>query len=144
MPPEMYMKKWHAIGMLEAGQSQNSIAGHFGKSVILRLLSHYQQAGGVKNRDGRGRPKKTTPRQDRYSRIFALRNQFISAPEWRDTFKSAMRILLSKSTIHNGLHRMGLKARSPFKGMHLKSAHKRLRNPWEQRQQCHWRYPVLQ
>ena len=32
--------------------------------------------GGVKIRDGRGWPKKTTPRQDRYLRIFALRNQF--------------------------------------------------------------------
>ena len=36
MAPELYTveyEKWHAIGMLEAGQSQNSIARHFGKSI---------------------------------------------------------------------------------------------------------------
>ena len=47
-PPEVYMtdyEKWHAVGKLEVGQSQNSIATHFGKSksVISRLLSQYRQ-----------------------------------------------------------------------------------------------------
>ena len=105
--PKMYTtenEKWHATG-----QSQNSIARHFGKSksVISQLVSWYRQTGGVKIRDGRGWLKKTTPRQDRYLRIFALRNRFISAPEWRDTFRGAMGNRLSKSTIHNRLREVG-------------------------------------
>ena len=125
---------WH-VGMLEAGQSQNWIARHFGKSknVISQLVSQYWQTGGVKIRDGRGWPKKTTPRQDRYLSIFALRNRFISAPEWRDTFSGVMWIRLSKSMIHNRLHGVGLKAKRLFKGRHLTRADKRLRNQWEQR-----------
>ena len=36
--------------ILVAGQSQNSVANHFGKSksVISRLVSRYQQTGGFK------------------------------------------------------------------------------------------------
>ncbi len=152
MPPKVYMtenEKLRAIGMLEAGQSQNSIARHFGKSksVISRLVSRYRQTGGVKIRDGRGRPKKTTPRQDRYLRIIALRNRFISAPELRDTFRGATGIRLCKSTVHNRLREVGLKARRPLKGMQLTRAHKRLRNQWAQRhigrQQRHWRYTMF-
>ena len=138
MPPEVYMteyEKLHAVGMLGAGQSQNPIARHFGKSksVSLRLLSRYRQTGGVKISDGRGWPKKSTHRQDRYLRIFVLRNRFFSAQEWRDTFRGAMGIRLSKSTILYRLRGTGLKARSPFKGMHLTRALKCLINQWEQR-----------
>ena len=35
VPPRMYMtenKKWHTSGMLETGQSQNSVARHFAKT----------------------------------------------------------------------------------------------------------------
>ena len=73
MPSKVYMtenEKLHATGMLEAGQSQNSIARHFDKSVISRLVSRYQQTGGVKIKEGTGRPKRTTPRYDRYLHIF--------------------------------------------------------------------------
>ena len=152
MPPKVYMtenEKLRAIGMLEAGQSQNSIARHFGKSksVISRLVVRYRQTGGVKIRDGRGRHKKTTPRQDRYLRIIALRNRFISAPQLRDTFRGVTGIRISKSTVHNRLRAVGLKARRPFKGMQLTRAHKRLRNQWAQRhigrQQRHWRYTMF-
>ena len=138
MPHKVYMtenEKLREIGMLEAWQSQNSIARHFGKSksVISRLVSRYRQTDGVKIRDGRGRSEKTTPGQDRYLHIFVLRNRFISATELRDTFRGATGIRLSKSMIHNRLCGVGFKARHPFKGMHLTRAHKRLRNQRAQR-----------
>ena len=79
MPPELYMteyKKWHAIVMLEAGQSQNTIARHFGKIQKCNFATAVTipTDGWVKIRDGMGLSKKTTPRQDRYLRIFELRN----------------------------------------------------------------------
>ena len=63
MLPKEYMtenEKLRAVGMLDAGQSQNSISRHFGKSksVIAQLVSQYRQTGGVNIRNGRGRPKK--------------------------------------------------------------------------------------
>ena len=91
-------------------------------------MSRYRRTGGVKIRDGRGWPKKTSPRQDWHLRIFALGNRFISALELRETFRGAMGIRLSKSMFHNRLRGMGLKARNPFKGMHLTRAHERPRN----------------
>ena len=90
---------------------------------------------------------KKTSQQDRYLLIFALRNRFISAPELRDTFRDVMGIRLSNSTINNKLRWVGLKARSPFKGIHLTRAHKRLRNQRGQRhigrQQRHWLYTMF-
>ena len=61
--------------------------------------------------------KNTTSQQDWCLCIFASRNRFISAAELKDTFRGIMEIRLYKSVIHNRLHGMGLKARSPFKGM---------------------------
>ena len=152
MPPKVYMtenEKFHAIGMIEAGQSQNAVSRYFGKSksVISRLMARYRQTGGVKIRAGRGRPRKTSPRQDRCLRTMALRNRFISAPELRDNFRAVMGIRLSTSTVRNRLKSAGLKSRRPFRGMCLTVAHRRLRLQWAQqfsgRQLRHWRYTMF-
>ena len=77
MPPIVHLmenEKLYAIGVLEAEQSQNSIARHFGKSKSVRNFATSVLTGGWGQiRDGRGRSKKTT-RQDRYLHIFAVRN----------------------------------------------------------------------
>ena len=92
-------------------------------------MSRYRPTGGVKIKDGRGWHKKDNALSGLVSVhlcIFAFRNRFILAVELRDTFRSAMGIKLSKSVIHKRFHGVGLKARSPFTGMHLTRAHKRL------------------
>ena len=57
-----------AVGMLQAGQVERAVAGHFNvsQSVISRLWNRFQHTGNVAERPRSGRPRKTTVRQDRY------------------------------------------------------------------------------
>ena len=103
MPPRQYLtekQKWQAIGMVQAGQSQNQVARFFGKSksVISRLVTLHRQTGNVTMRRGRGRLKKTTVRQDGLIRTVALRNRFVTAPEIKREFRTATGIRPSNST----------------------------------------------
>ena len=52
----------HAVGMLQAGQVQRAIAGHFNvsQSVISRLWNRFQHTGNVAERSRSDRPRKTT------------------------------------------------------------------------------------
>ena len=138
MPPRQYpteKQKWQAIGMVQAGPSQNQVARFFGKSksVISRLL--HRQTGNVTMRRGRGRLKKTTVRQDRLIRTVALRNRCFTAPEIKREFRTATGIRLSHSTVRNRLRAAGLKARCPFKGVIMTLNHRRQRYRWAQHHQ---------
>ena len=140
MPPRQYLtekQKWQAIGMVQAGQSQNQVARFFGKSksVISRLVMLHRQTGNVTMRRGRGRLKKTTVRQDRLIRTVALRNRFVTALEIKREFRTATGIRLSNSTVRNRLRAAGLKARRPFKGVIMTLNHRCQRYRWAQHHQ---------
>ena len=58
----------HAIGMLQAGQTQRHMAGQFNvsQSVISRTWNRYNQTGTVHESQRSDRPRCTTARQDLY------------------------------------------------------------------------------
>ena len=68
------------IGMLTAGMSASDVARHFQRheSTISRLLNRFQQTGNVSDRPRSGKPRKTTPREDRFLMTSSLRNRFLS------------------------------------------------------------------
>ena len=59
-----------AIGMLTSGMSLRDLARQFKhhESTVSRLLNRFQQTGNVADRLRLGRPRKTTPREDRFLR----------------------------------------------------------------------------
>ena len=61
----------NAIGRLEAGESQAAVAGIFNvtQSTISRLWARYQQHQSTLDLPRSGRPRVTTPAQDRYIRL---------------------------------------------------------------------------
>ena len=70
-----------AMGRLHAGESQNEVARtlHANQSTISRLWNRFQQTGSTNDRQRGGRPRITTPGQDRYIRVFHLRNRIVAA-----------------------------------------------------------------
>ncbi|GFV91262.1 uncharacterized protein TNCV_897811 [Trichonephila clavipes] len=66
-------ESWHAVGRIQAGQSITDVALFFGihHSVISRLSKQFQTTQTVVLRPLGGRPKVTTPAEDRYIAIVA-------------------------------------------------------------------------
>ena len=71
-PGMTFEQRERAIGMLTAGMSAKDFARHFQRheSTISRLLNRFQQTGNVADRPRSGRPPKTTPREDLFSRLY--------------------------------------------------------------------------
>ena len=135
--------------MIEGGTSLCEVARQMGKSksVISRLWDKYRQTGGVAMRPGRGRPKSTTPRQDRLITLLALRDRFKSAAAINREFLTMPGRRISTSTVKNRLYQARLKAGRPFKGVTLSAHHKRQRLAWARQHQGramrHWRYAMF-
>jgi transposase len=60
-------ERWQAVGMHNGGLSHRRVADHFrvNHSFIVRLFQRFRQTGNVTDRPRAGRPRKTTPREDR-------------------------------------------------------------------------------
>ena len=67
-PGMMFEQGKRDIGMLTDGMSAKDVARHFQRqeSTISQLLNRFQQIGNVADRPRSGRPRKTTPREDRF------------------------------------------------------------------------------
>ncbi|GFT89347.1 transposable element Tcb2 transposase [Trichonephila clavipes] len=68
-----HSEHWRAVGRIEAGQSITDVALFFGvhHSVISRLWKQFQTTQTVVRRPVGGRPRVTTPVEDRYIAIVA-------------------------------------------------------------------------
>ena len=77
MPRLSLQDKARAIGQLEAGVPGYRVAAAFGVSsgTISKLKTKFRETGDVKDRPRSGRPRKTTPREDRFLGLASLRNR---------------------------------------------------------------------
>ena len=103
-----------AIGMLTAGMSARDIARHFQRheSTISRLLNRFQQTGNVADRHRSDRPRKTTPRKDRFLTTSSRRNKFFLVE-----MRNATGTRVCDKTVRNRLHAPRLKAYRPYVGI---------------------------
>ena len=90
-----------AFGRLQAGESQIEVARtlYVNQSTISRLWNRFQQTGSTNDRQMSGRPRITTPGQDRYIRVFHLRNRTVAASTTAAGIPGLRRI--SSQTVRN-------------------------------------------
>ncbi|GFV76911.1 HTH_Tnp_Tc3_2 domain-containing protein [Trichonephila clavipes] len=100
------------------------------QSVISRLWQRFQEYGNVSRCYSTGRPRVTTPNEDRYLAITAKRNKRSTASDLSRQLSSATGTTVSKQTVYRRLGHIGLYARRPVRCVPLTATHCRLRLTW--------------
>ncbi|GFX95854.1 transposable element Tcb2 transposase [Trichonephila clavipes] len=107
--------RWRAVGWMEMGLSQADVARRLNVScsVVQRLWNQYQSEDSVSRRPVPGRPRATTPAEDRFLALSARRRRTTTVPQLvADHFQASGR-RISATTVRNRLHNAGLHARRP-------------------------------
>ncbi|GFV23464.1 transposable element Tcb2 transposase [Trichonephila clavipes] len=128
------------IGKLEEGRSVISVAAEFGiaHSIVSRLWRQFQTTGTAIWGFSSGRPRGTTPADDRYIVLQARRNRRQTAGEIARHTTQATGRPISRFTVARRLHGGGLFARRPVRCVPLTPAHRRRRSLWC-REHRNWR-----
>ena len=145
MPTLRAAARENAIGRLQAGQRQADVAHalNVSQSTISRLWNRFRQSGSTADAPRSGRPRVTTPPQDRFIRLRHLRNCFLSAQSTVQALPGNQRI--SRQTVRNRIHGAGLRAYRPYQGNVLTRRHRQARMLWANQHQAwtlrnHWRH----
>ncbi|GFV93969.1 transposable element Tcb2 transposase [Trichonephila clavipes] len=117
---------------LEEGRSVTSVAEEFGiaHSIVSRLWRQFQTTGTAIRGFSSGRPRGTTPADDRYIVLQARRNRRQTAGEIARHTTQATGRPISRFTVARRLHGGGLFARRPVRCVPLTPAHRRRRSLW--------------
>ncbi|GFT67343.1 transposable element Tcb2 transposase [Trichonephila clavipes] len=128
------------IGKLEEGRSVTSVAAEFGiaHSIVSRLWRQFQTTGTAIRGFSSGRPRGTTPADDRYIVLQVRRNRRQTAGEIARHTTQATGQPISRFTVARRLHGGGLFARHPVRCVPLTPAHRRRRSLWC-REHRNWR-----
>ncbi|GFV96086.1 transposable element Tcb1 transposase [Trichonephila clavipes] len=102
------------------------------QSVISRLWKRFQEDGNVSTCYSTGRPRVTTPNEDRYIylAVTAKRNRRSRASDLSRQLSSATGTTVSRQTVYRRLGHIGLNARRPIRCVPLTATHCRLRLTW--------------
>ncbi|GFT02529.1 transposable element Tcb2 transposase [Trichonephila clavipes] len=113
------------IGKLEEGSSVTIVAAEFGiaHSIVSRLWRQFQTTGTAIRGFSSGRPRGTTPAEDRYIVLQARRNRRQKAGEIARYTTQATGRPISRFTVARRLHGGGLFARRPARCVPLTPAH---------------------
>ena len=122
--------------MLSAGQRQADVAHalNLSQSTISRLWNRFRQSGSTADAPRSGRPRVTTPAQDRFIRLRHLRSRFLSAQSTVQALPGNQRI--SRQTVRNRIHGAGLWAYRPYQGNVLTRRHRQARMLWANQHQA--------
>lgn len=132
MPRLTAAERERAVGMSQVGASNSHIARTLGctRQTIIRLLRRVNQTGQTSDRPRSGRPRVTTPAEDRYIRTLHLRNRFLTMAS---TASTALGHHISRNTVMRRLRAAGIRAYRPFRGMTLTAQHRISRLRWARR-----------
>ncbi|GFW30942.1 transposable element Tcb1 transposase [Trichonephila clavipes] len=100
------------------------------QSVISRLWQRFQDDGNVSRCYSTGRPRVTTPNEDRYLEVTAKRNRRSTASDLSRQLSSATGTTVPRQTVYRRLWHIGLYARRPVRFVPLTETHCRLRLTW--------------
>ena len=141
MPRLTTEQRLRALGMLESGSGQFTVARHCGvqQSTIYGLWNRFHLHGTVNDGPRSGRPRITTRDQDRYIRIQHLRDRFRTATLTAVASVGLHNRPVSWWTIRRRLHEGGLQAHRPFRGPTLSQEIRQNRLPWARWSFQRWR-----
>ncbi|GFX37333.1 HTH_Tnp_Tc3_2 domain-containing protein [Trichonephila clavipes] len=100
------------------------------QSVISRLWQRFQDDGNVSRCYSTGRPRVTTPNEDRYLVVTAKRKRRSTASDLFRQLSSATGTTVSRQTVYRRLGPIGLYARRPVRCVPLTATHCHLRLTW--------------
>ncbi|GFU24450.1 transposable element Tcb2 transposase [Trichonephila clavipes] len=117
---------------LEEARSVTSVAAEFGiaHSIVSRLWRQFQTTGTAIWGYSSGRPRESTPADDRYFVLQARRNRRQTAVEIARHTTQATGRPISRFTVARRLQGGGLFARRPVRCVPLTPAHRRRRSLW--------------
>ncbi|GFV15346.1 HTH_Tnp_Tc3_2 domain-containing protein [Trichonephila clavipes] len=122
------------IRRLECGCTQLEVSEELGiaHSVLSRIWQRFQDDGNVSRCYSTGRPRVTTPNEDRYIylAVTAKRNRRSTASDLSRQLSSATGTTVSRQTVDRRLGHIGLYARRPVRCVPLTATHCRLRLTW--------------
>ncbi|GFY30953.1 transposable element Tc1 transposase [Trichonephila clavipes] len=120
------------IGRLECGRTQLEVSEVLGitQSVISRLWQRFQDDDNVSRCYSTGRPRVTTPNEDRYLAVTAKTNRRSTASGLSLQLSSATGTTVSRQTVYRRLGHIGLYAHKPVRCVSLTATHCRLRLTW--------------
>ena len=126
------IQRERAIGMLQANMTVRQVAGilRCTKSTIYALIRRYEATCNTADRHRTGRPRVTTPAEDRYVRVTTLRNHFQTATVMAATLPGRD---ISSDTVRRRLREYGIRVRRAHRGPILTVRHCRARLGWVRR-----------
>jgi len=118
---------------MEMGLSQAETARRLnvGRNVVHRLWNQFQTEGTISRRPGQGRPRVTTPSDDRYLALLATRSNTTMVPQLASDHFAATGSRISSTTVRRRLHLKDLYARKPVICVPLTQRHKEARLRWD-------------
>ncbi|GFV61038.1 transposable element Tcb1 transposase [Trichonephila clavipes] len=120
------------IGRLECGRTQPEVSEELriAQSVISRLCQRFQDDNNGSRCYSTGRPRVTTPNEDRYLAVTAKRKRRSTVFDLSRQLSSVTGTTVSRQTEYRRLGRIGLYARRPVRCVPLTATHCRLRLTW--------------
>ncbi|GFV54921.1 transposable element Tcb1 transposase [Trichonephila clavipes] len=120
------------IVRLECGRTQLEVSEELGiaQSIISRLWKQFQDEGNQSRCYSTGRPRVTTPNEDRHLAATAKRNRRSTTSDLSRQLSSATGTTVSRQTVYRRLEHIGLYARKPVRCVPLTATHCRLRLTW--------------
>lgn len=128
-----------ALGMLQGGMRTADVARAINCNVrtVRRLRQRYRETGWTADRPRSGRPRVTTPAQDRYIRTSHLRDRYRMATTTARVTPGTHNPSISAQTVRNRLREAGLRACRPVVRQVLTRHHRQQRRLWAQTH-CRW------
>uniref|UniRef100_A0A8C5CF93 Transposase Tc1-like domain-containing protein n=1 Tax=Gadus morhua TaxID=8049 RepID=A0A8C5CF93_GADMO len=101
--------------------------GYFAVAIDTCFELLYHITGDVKDRPRSGRPKKTTPQEDRFITLSALRCRRLSFTDLHSRFAGRYGRRLSAQTIRNRLHAANLRSHRAARSPAMTALHRQAR-----------------
>ncbi|XP_019944313.2 uncharacterized protein [Paralichthys olivaceus] len=123
-----------ALGMLQGGMRTADLARAINCHVrtVRRLRQRYRETGRTADHPRSGRPRVTTPAQDRYIRISHLRDRYRMATTTARVTPGTHNPSISAQTVRNRLREAGLRACRPVVRQVLTRHHQQQHRLWAQ------------
>ena len=115
-----------AFELLLGGARASDVARRFGytERTIYHLQQRVRQTGSVNDRPRSGRPRITTPWEDRYIVTSSRRHRLMTATKLMQRLRQATGTKISVYTARTRLRATRLRARRPYKGVPLTQRHR--------------------